>query len=668
MTTGVALFEGLAMALNPTALALVLLGSLLGMFVGIIPGIGAVFCLAVILPFTFQMDPAIAFALLMGIYSSTPTGGSITAVLINTPGTGPNAATTLDGFPMTLNGQAGCAVGAAVTSSAVGGVIGAFTMALCVPFIRPIILMFRNPEFFMMALLGIIFIAILGAESPRRGIIAGGFGLVISLMGNDPVTGIIRFVPQSAVELYDGLHLVPVAVGLFAGAEMLSMGQKTGSIAKGEVKASIKGIKDGILAPFRHIGLTVRCSMLGTVIGAIPGLGGDVACFLAYGHAKQTSKHPETFGKGNVEGVIGPESANNAKEGGSLLPTLAFGVPGSAAMAILLGAFLILGVDTGPKMLNENLPLTFMMAWDLAIGNIFVALACLLLAPVLIRVAYVKSSYLVPSVMCVMLVGAYAVRGSFADVVVAIVFSIVGYVMKKYDFPRASVILGLVLGRIFEVNLHISNQLFGWTFFLNRPISLIILAIIVVMIGIQIRAHFREKKEGKLSIAEKVLRETDQAKAREPEKAEAPAPAENKSTWGASLLFCLFFALIIAVALTYPARAQFVPMCIAIPGLAMSVWELVVQFVQRKRGFSFTPASFWNIQIRMVLLIFLLGAAVYMFGFIITIPIFLFAYIRFRCKESWLNSSLCTIGVTAGILVLFQELLRVRLYEGLLFY
>jgi len=492
-----AIIQGFASVLSFSVLPLMLIGVILGLLIGAIPGLGGAFALAVLVPFVYNMEPAQAFAFLLGAHAVIYTGGSITAILLNTPGSGPNAATLFDGFPMAQQGQAGRALGNALAASAVGGVFGAIALALLIPVIRPVVLAFGPPEFFMMAILGISFIALMGEGSLAKGLIAGGLGIIISLVGYDPMTGIIRY-NFGSLYLYDGIKLVPLTLGLFAVAEMIHLAMKGGTIAQSTINSSTSGVLEGIKDVFRHWWLVMRCGSLGTLIGAIPGLGGDVACFLAYGHARQTSRQPEKFGKGHFEGVIAPESANNAKEGGGLLPTLGFGIPGSSSMAILLGAFLIIGVKPGPEMLGTNLNLVFVMVATLVFANIIGAIIGLLSAGTLARITNVRASLLVPSVLVLTCIGAFAVESSMGDVVATFILGIVGYVMKIKHYPRAVLLIGFVLGKIAELNLHLSIQIFGPDFFL-RPIALVLLIItIITLFSNQIAGFVRARREVKL--------------------------------------------------------------------------------------------------------------------------------------------------------------------------
>lgn len=457
-------------------------GILIGLFIGIVPSLGGNFCLCILIPFIFKMDPNIALSFLLGAHAVVATGGSITAVLLNTPGSEMNAATVFDGFPMTQKGQGGRALGNALTASAVGGVFGALCLAISIPIMRKIILAFGPPEFFMMTVLGIAFIAVVGMGSLFKSLIAGLLGLLISLIGYDPITGVVRF-SFGTMYLYEGVDLLPVMMGLFAIAEMIDLGIKGGIIQQETTinKYEKTGVLDGVKDVFIHWWLVLRCSSLGAFIGMVPGLGGTIAAFVAYGHAVQTSKHPELFGTGIVEGVIAPEAANNAKEGGALIPTVGFGIPGSSGMAILLGAFMIMGIIPGPEMLTTKLSLTWSMVWLVAIANIIGAFICLLLANKFVKIAQVRASLLVPTVIVLSLVGTYAVEMSFGGLVIAGIFGIIGYQMKKYKFSRATVIIGLVLGDIAERNLHLSLMLYKGLFII-RPITLILLAMTVITV------------------------------------------------------------------------------------------------------------------------------------------------------------------------------------------
>lgn len=476
----VALFRGFVEMVSFPAFIYQLVGIVGGFIIGVIPGIGGIFGMALILPLTFGMKPDYALALLLGVYAVSTTGGSVTAILFGVPGTAVNVATVFDGYPMAQRGEGARAIGISMTASGLGGLFGALVLALLIPVLEPLVLAFAPPEFFMLALLGIVFIAYLGSGETLKSLVTGGLGLMLSFVGQDLTTGTLRYT-FGQLYLWDGVPLVPTVIGLFAIAEMIDLGIKGGSIAQAGLEAKgspLQGVKD----VFQHFGLFLRSSAIGTIIGIIPGLGGVVANFLAYGHAVQTSKDPSRFGKGAPEGVIGPESANNAKEGGSLVPTLAFGIPGSEAMAILLGAFYIMGLQPGPTMLTENLDTVFMMVWILAASNVLGALLGFALARQMAIITKIRSELIVPVVLVISMFGAYATHNSLGDFLVAILFGIGGYYLKKHDYSRATLIIGLVLGRIVEKNLVLSMELYGWSMFL-RPLTLLfLLSIIATMV------------------------------------------------------------------------------------------------------------------------------------------------------------------------------------------
>lgn len=478
MDIGQVFVNGIAQVFTKDSMVAMLLGVILGNVIGIIPGLGGNFALAVLLPFIYGMGAVQAIAFLLGAHAVVNTGGSITAILLNTPGTPGCTPTTLDGYPLARKGKAGFAIGAALSASALGGIIGAVVLLLLIPAVRPFVLAFAPPEIFMLILTGLSFIAVLGEGSTLRALIAGLLGIFLAMIGNDPLTGFSRY-GFGSWYLYDGIELVPVTLGLFAVAEMVELSLGGQQIAQTTVRTSWRELFEGTKAVVRYWWLVLRCSIIGWVIGFIPGLGSEVSAFIAYGHAKQTSKKPKEFGQGNIEGVIGPEAANNAKEGGALLPTLAFGVPGSSGMAILLGAFLIIGITPGPEMLGAKADVAFSMVVSMALANVLGALMCFPVISPLVRLTTIRTGILVPIVLVLCILGAYGVRENMGDIILLVVFGLVGFAMKKGAYPRAPMLIGLVLGHAAEMNLHLSFELFGPAFFI-RPISLTILVVLIM--------------------------------------------------------------------------------------------------------------------------------------------------------------------------------------------
>lgn len=474
----------------PSILFLIL-GSLLGLLFGILPGLGGPQVLALLLPVTFTMQPSHAIVLLIGAAGATAFGGSITAILLNTPGTPQNAATVFDGFQLTKQGKAGQAIGAAAASSVMGAVFGAIILTLILPIGRHIVLAFSYPEYFMMAVMGLAMIAVLSQGSLWKAIIAGGFGLMLSFVGFDPVTGAVRY-SFGMDYLWDGIKLVPALIGLFAITEAVSLFSNKGSIASEKVNTSLKGVFQGISSVFKHFGLFLRSSVIGTIIGIIPGVGGAVANFVAYGHAVSSSKNPENFGKGDIRGVIAPEASNNAKDGGALVPTLIFGIPGSLEMAVLLGALILHGIQPGPRLMLDNAEIALTLIYALVLSNIVVGIVGVVAAGSLARLTMVKTTFIAPVIMMLALIGAYATNGMSGDVIIALIFGLLGYGMVRYGFSRVALVIALVLGEMMQQSFHQTLDLMGPTGFFVRPISLALFLITVFMLLLPLIKKWRK--------------------------------------------------------------------------------------------------------------------------------------------------------------------------------
>jgi putative tricarboxylic transport membrane protein len=491
--------QGLVLILQWKALAFMLLGIFLGFWVGLLPGLGGATTLALMLPFIYAMQPVEALAFLLGMHSVVATTGDITSVLFGVPGEATTAAIILDGHAMAKKGQAGRALGAALSSSLLGALIGALALALAIPVVRPLVLAFGSPEMFMLAIVGLAFIASLSAQGARgmvRGFIAGGLGLFLATVGQDPQAGVARFTLDT-LYLWQGIDIVAVLVGLFAIPEILDLVVRGSSIAgdapAGEVR---KGAFEGVKDTFRNFWLAIRCGLIGTFIGITPGLGGSVAQWMAYGHATQSARTPQErkgFGKGDVRGVIGPGAACNSKEGGSLIPTIAFGVPGSTAMAILLGGFFLMGLVPGPDMLTKNLPITYSMVWTIVLANVITVAACFLFLNRLATLTNVPGHLLVPVILVMVFIGAYTANNQYGDLIVMLCCGTVGWLMVIAGWPRAPFVLGLVLGKIAENYLYISVARYNAAW-LGRPVVVALFAIAVAVILYPIVQTWRARK------------------------------------------------------------------------------------------------------------------------------------------------------------------------------
>jgi TctA family transporter len=462
-----AAMEAAGLIIEPQRLVFLIGGVLIGLALGVIPGLGGIVGMALLLPFTFDMDPYTAFAFLLGMGSVTTTSDTIPAVLFGVPGTAGSAATILDGHPLAKQGQAGRAFGAAYSASMMGGVFGALLLAVSIPILRPVMLKVGAPELLAFSIFGLCMVAVLSGSAPLRGLAAAGFGLMIDMIGSDPQTGTLRWT-MGTLYLWDGLPLVPVTLGIFALPELADLAISRRSISSGNEKIDSRtGQWEGVKDTFRHWWLVIRCAWLGATLGAVPGLGAAVIDWIAYGHAARTEKGAEiTFGKGDIRGVLASEGANNAKEGGALVPTIAFGVPGSASMAILLGAFLIHGLVPGPDMLRQNLDVTYAIVWSVAFANIFGAGICFLASDQLAKIALIRYSVIMPLILTVIMVGAFQARRHWGDLIAVIGFGILGWLMKRLKWPRPPVILGVVLGHLVERYLNISMERYGdnWIF------------------------------------------------------------------------------------------------------------------------------------------------------------------------------------------------------------
>ena len=430
-----------------------MIGIVIGFAVGILPGLGGPVTLALMLPFIFNMEAVEAFSFLLGMAAVTATTGDITSILFGIPGEAITAATIVDGHPMAKKGEAGRALGAALMSSLLGAIFGAFALALAIPIVRPLVLSIGSPEFFMLALLGITFLASLSGGAVVKGLTAAAVGLLIATIGLDPISGTERYT-FGYLYLWDRISLVSATLGLFAIPEIIDLSVKGTSIAQTSV-GKIGGVMEGVKDTFRHWKLVMRCSAIGTYIGIIPGMGGSVSQWVAYAHAVQTSPDKERFGKGAVEGVLGPGAANNSNLGGGLVPTIAFGVPGNVTMAILLGAFIIQGLVPGPPMLipesqGGHLTLTFSFVWIIVVSNIITVAACFLFLQKLVRITEVRGSLVIPFLLLLVFLGGFATKNAFEDLVLVLIFGALGWIMVQLDWSRPPLLLGLVLGPLAE--------------------------------------------------------------------------------------------------------------------------------------------------------------------------------------------------------------------------
>jgi putative tricarboxylic transport membrane protein len=476
-----ALSSGLALVLQWQALLFLLLGVVIGIWMGAVPGLGGAVGLVLLLPFTFGMDPVPAFALLLGSWAATSTSGAIASVLLGIPGTAAAQATILDGYPLAKQGQAARALGAAFTASAIGGVFGAAMLALSLPLILPVIRAFQAPETFMLGMLGLTMVSALSGQSISKGLVAAMLGMLLALVGIPAAQAVPRFT-FGTLYLLDELPVVPVLLGLFGIPEIMELAIRRTSISRTQNRASNGTILDGAKDALREWALVLRCSVIGTYIGMIPGLGASIVGWATYGHAMQSAKDSSGFGKGDIRGVLAPEAANNALRGGALIPTLSMGIPGSVGTAVLLGALIMQGLRPGAAMLGDNLDVTISMVWQIALASVIATLLLFATARQLTRVAFIPGDWLVPGVILFIYMGAWLGNASIGDWISCTVFGLLGYVMKRGGWPRPPIVLALVLGGILESSFQISMRIHQGVGWLTRPIVLIIMLVILASI------------------------------------------------------------------------------------------------------------------------------------------------------------------------------------------
>ena len=656
-------WHALGLLLEPMRLLILLLGVLIGLAIGVLPGLSGVIGLALLIPFTYGLDPHTAFALLLGMAAVITSSDFITAVLFGVPGHVGAAATVIDGHAMARNGEAGRAFGAGFAASLAGGLVGAFVLAVSIPILRPVLLAIGSPELLAFTLFGLSMVATLSGRAPLKGLTAAGLGLMVAMVGSKAQGGSLRWT-FGTLYLWDGVPLVPMVLGLFALPELAELGILRQRIAGDHfTEITLSSQWEGVRDVVRHWWLVVRCSVLGTALGAVPGLGSAVIDWVAYGYATRTESNPETFGTGDVRGVIAPESSNNAKEGGHLVPTIAFGVPAGASMAVLLGAFVMHGLTPGPEMLTKHLDVTYTIVWSLTLAHVIGALICLSGSRWLAQISKVRPQILLPVVLSLVFVAAFQGSHDWGDLFTLVGFGMVGWLMKSFGWPRPPMVLGLVIGGIFERYLFISTELYGigW---LWRP------AVVGVLVVVAWSLYRPLSK-----LATDVIGQLRHVGLR-------------RFRINASALFTLaVIALIVGAiisSLQWPRSAQLVPLtacgialvaallnlvyevfgpqqeaashaiaAVGIRGAAGPVTDLPTQLVHRRALIYFA----WLLA---------LMAFIALIGFLPAICLFIFAYMTWGFEESWTNSLGYAAATTSICWVVFNWALNVAWPHSLL--
>ncbi len=626
------LLTALAALMTMQHLAYMLLGVSVGLIIGVIPGLGGIAGLSLLVPFLYGMEPISALGMLIGLVAVIPTSDTFSSVLMGIPGSSASQATVLDGFPLAKNGQAARALSAAFISSLFGGIVGAVILTGFVLIARPLILLFGSAELFMLALFGLSMVAVLAGRSLPKGLAAAAIGLLIGSIGAAPATGEFRMIFGTEY-LYDGIPLVIIGLGLFAVPEISDLLRKNSSIAEGNAlgRGWLQGLRDW----WANLFLSIRCSGFGCLIGAIPGLGGSVVDWIAYGHAVQTTKDNPHFGKGDIRGVIAPESANNAMQGGALLPTMLFGIPGSGSMAVFLGGMVLIGIEPGPSMVGADLNITYSIIWSLALANIMGAGICMMLAQPISNLTRIPFHYLAPCMIALICFAAFQATRDLSDLVALLALGLIGILMKRFGWPRPALLIGFVLAPQAETFFYQALQFNGWGF-LIRPGVLIIGAMTVASVYFGLKNRIDDAG------------------------AEGEAVVTSRSSRNIQIAFALaamvFFGLALQDAYSQSLLVGVFPLGVGVIGMVFGL----ILLVHLWRGHSDHPAFydyeivgdhvgntgnlwFWTGPAWIAGLV----AATALVGFYIAMIGFFIAFLRLRAKATWLRTAVITASAAA---------------------
>ncbi|SES42573.1 putative tricarboxylic transport membrane protein [Tranquillimonas rosea] len=497
------LIDAFGLIADIKVLVAILGGTFLGLVMGSLPGLTAAMAIALLIPLTFGMGPIMGIGMLLGAFCGAIAGGAIPAILLNIPGTPSSVCTTLDGFPMARKGEAGKALGVSISASFIGGVIGAVLLILLAPPIAAFALKFGPAEFFALGVFGLVIIASVSSGSMLRGLVAGLLGLALATVGADPITGAMRFTGGQPA-LISGIDLLPALIGLFAVSQVLKdVVDRTGADSADKAPQNFTSARPpwGLLA--RAWRVIASSTVIGVIVGAIPGAGGSISSFMSYDQARRMSKTPEKFGTGHPEGLIASESSNNATAGGALIPMLTLGVPGEVATAVLMGGLTIQGVRPGPALFDQQAEIVYGIFLAFILANLAMLLMQLLGIRLFVRILRVPPRMLMPLILMFCVIGVYGVNGSIFELWLMFAFGLLGFFLNRYGFGTAPVILGLILGSLTESNLRRGMVVFDgdWTQFLLRPISATLLGLAVLFLGFVLLQQRRDRRRDKENTA-----------------------------------------------------------------------------------------------------------------------------------------------------------------------
>lgn len=657
-----AFLEALNSLLTMHHLLFLAAGVFLGIIVGILPGLGGIVGFSVLLPFLYGMETTSALAMLIGLIAVVPTSDTFTSVLMGIPGSSASQATVLDGYPLSKQGQAARALGAAFSSSLIGGLLGAVILTFFILFARTFILKLATAELFMLGVLGLSMIGVLSGNNIFKGFLACGVGLLMGSIGSAPATGEWRLTFGSYY-LYDGIKLVIVGLGIFALPEIVELLVQNKRISSKSVLGS--GWRQGLKDSWMYKWIIARCAPIGAMIGAIPGLGGSVVDWIAYGHVVQTAKDKSKFGKGDIRGVIAPESANNAKEGGGLIPTLLFGIPGSGSMAIFLGGLTILGIEVGPNLVNEQLNISYTIIWSLALANVIGAGTCLLISGQVARLTTIPYGFLAPFMILVITFAAFQASRSLGDLLMLLGVGVIGIVFKYYDWSRPALLIGFVLSDTVETYFYQAMQFYSWSF-LERPGVIIIGSVLVISLFM---GNFLNHKKGKLSrVGVDAVKE---------KLAKVSVSSPSYSFWSGELIFvlCLMVLAIYTIVETnaFEILGGIFPLSIAVVMIILAI-PLVIQLTSKKYQSSVLTKAvkingkwddLWLDTWKNFLWFIGLAICTWLLGFKIALPLLFIIIMRVKAKAGWFKIALITI-IIIGIFLTIVEIMVLQLPLGIL--
>ncbi|MCI7301488.1 MAG: tripartite tricarboxylate transporter permease [Clostridia bacterium] len=468
-------------AVSPTNLLFCFLGTIIGIIIGALPGFTSTMGVALFIPFSYSMEPATGMIFLVAIYCASTYGGSISAILINTPGTPSAVITTIDGYEMTKNGEGGRALAMAAFASLIGGIVSAFALLLIAPPLARLVLLFGPTEVFYLALFGLSIIVGFSKGSMIKGLISGVAGLLLATVGVDAISGVYRYTFDN-ISLFEGVPIVPMVIGLFSACQVFSLGEQK----RTTIQRDIADFHDSCMPRLQDIKENwvnmLRSSVIGTIVGIIPAAGMSIACAISYNEAKRASKFPEKFGNGSVEGVIASEAANNGVTGGSLVPLLTLGIPGNTVSAIFLGGIMIHGLRPGLQLFTKYANISYTLLLGLFVANVMMFVVGVLAARRVARVTRISTDVLAPVIMVLCVVGSYAIRNNLFDIGVMIAAGILGFLMKRWGYSTPSLILGLILGPMAEGEFRRAVMLSkgDWSYFYRTPLSIFLLLLVIV--------------------------------------------------------------------------------------------------------------------------------------------------------------------------------------------